>query len=62
MIDDIDTQTQKRKYQLAVRAGNHDEVARYISRGANPAWKHDISAVASLSLLCTLLLILAMSR
>ena len=35
--------TQKEKFQLAVRAGNHDEVARYIPRGANPAWKHDIS-------------------
>ena len=50
--------TQKEKFQLAVRAGNHDEVAQYIPRGAaNPAWKHDISAVASLSLLCTLLLL-----
>ena len=35
--------TQKEKFQLAVRAGNHDEVAQYIPRGANPAQKHDIS-------------------
>ena len=39
MSDNIDIQ--KGNFQLAVSAGNHDEVARYISRGAaNPAWKH----------------------
>ena len=38
MSDDIDIQ--KGNFQVAVSAGNHDEVARYISRGANPAWKH----------------------
>ena len=38
MSDDIDTQ--KQKFLHAVNAGNHDEVARYISRGANPAWKY----------------------